>query len=360
MLRRLICLVWLTTSLVGVPAPLWAQAPPEQPPSGQKSSDPNPSDPNPSDQTSSDQTSSDPEQAHAANEPQPSPDDAREQNFPSAPIDRLERAEKAFQDADYDLLRPLLVPTLAPTSRFSDADEEVRARTLLGVGLYFEAQQVTDATRRRDLLDRAQAQFLEILRKEPDHSLNALIYPASVVELFEAVKEENAAELDEIRAERDKTNGNGAQKGLKSVYIERELSHRPYAGNFMPFGVGQFQNGEPVQGALFAGAQVAAIGLNVTSYAMIELLRNPRTGQYDPGPGNSADQALQWRTAQYVGLGLFVGFYAWSVIDALRDYRAYDVRIRTLDEAPPELGGSDADDKGPSLQIGLGGVGLSW
>jgi hypothetical protein len=365
MLRRIISLVWLATAFVVVQAPLWAQSPPEQTPPEQAPSEQDPPEQAPPEQATPDQTP--PEQAspgekdaHASTDVVPSPDEAPEPDFPSAPSDRLEQAEKAFQDADYHHLRPLLVPTLEPDSRYSKPEEEIRARTLLGVGLYFEAQQVTDATRRRELLDRAQAQFLEILRKEPDHSLNALIYPASVAELFEAVKEEHAAELDKIRAERDESNGNGAQKGLKSVYIERELSHRPYAGNFMPFGVGQFQNGEPIQGALFAGAQVAAIGLNVTGYTMIELLRDPETGRYEPGAGNAAEQARQWRVGQYVGLGLFVGFYAWSIIDALRDYRAHDVRIRTLDEPPPELASGDADDKGPSFQIGLGGLGLSW
>jgi hypothetical protein len=339
---------------------VWAQSLPAEQPRAEQPPAEQPTNPASPDQTSSDQTSPNQSQAHAASKPQTSPDEERKPSFPTAPAERLERAEKAFQDADYDLLRPLLVPTLDPSSRFAKSDQEVRARTLLGVGLYFEAQQVTDAARRRELLERVQAQFLEILREEPDHAINALIYPASVVELFEAVKEENAAELDKLRALRNPANGNGPQQGLKSVYIERELSHRPYAGNFMPFGIGQFQNGEQLQGSLFAGAQIAAIGLNVTSYAMIERLRDPSTGRYRGGAGNSAEQAFQWRAAQYVGLGLFVGFYAWSIIDALRDYESHNVRIRTLDEPPPELSAADADDKGPSLQIGLGGLGVSW
>ncbi|QDG54591.1 hypothetical protein FIV42_28750 [Persicimonas caeni] len=282
-----------------------------------------------------------------------------EHDFPEAPKARLERAQKAFQDAEYDLLRPLLEPTLSPTSQFAQTESELEARTLLGVGLYFEAQKVTDAEQRRELLDTTRRHFLEILRKEPDHSLNPLLYPASVVELFEAVREENAEELDKIRAQRDDANGDVAAQGLKSIYIQREVDHRLYAANFLPFGLGQFQNGEQVQGTLFAGAQTAALGLNVASYVMIESLRGD-DGYYDRGAGGTTEQALQWRTAQYVGLGLFVGFYAWSVIDALRDYEPYDVRIRSLDEPPPELSAGEADDKGATFQIGLGGLGVTW
>ena len=326
MSRRLIPSVLLTAGLLAASAPVWAQQTP--PTDGQ---------------------------AHAANVA--AQDESH--NFPASPSERLKRAEKAFQDADYDILGPLLEPMLEPESRFGSVEDELQARTLLGIGLYFEAQQVTDAVRRRELLDGAEAQFLEILRKEPDHSLNPLIYPASVVELFEAVREEHVEELDKIRAEREAASGNGGGKGLQSIYIERQLSRRIYAANFMPFGVGQFQNGESIQGALFAGAQVAALGLNITSYAMIESLRLPN-GEFEQGAGNGAEQALQWRTAQYVGLGLFVGVYAWSIFDALRDYKPYDVRIRSLDEPPPELNAGDADDNSASLQIGLGGLGFTW
>ncbi len=279
--------------------------------------------------------------------------------FPKSAADRLARAVQAFQDADYHILRPLLEPTLEPTSKFSNAKDERKARTLLGVGLYFEAQQVTDATRRKKLLDGAESQFLAILRKDPDHSLNPLIYPASIIELFEAVKEEHADELDKIRASRADKGDGAAQHGLQTVYIERDVGIHNYAVNYLPFGLGQFQNHENVQGTLFATSQVLALGLNMTSYWMIESLRSA-DGYYDPGPGNAAETARNWRVMQYVGLGVFVGIYAWSVIDALVDYHPTEVRIRSLDKPPPELNAGGADDKGPSLQIGLGGIGMAW
>ena len=280
-------------------------------------------------------------------------------NFPRDPAARVERAEEAFRNSDYEVLRPLLEPLFESGQTVEPPALEVRARKLLGLALYFEAQQVTDADRRRLLLDSAEEQFLELLRKEPDESLNPLLYPASVVELFEAVKKEHAAELDELRAERDESPNGSADQGLQTVYIEREVIRRNYAVNFFPFGLGQFQNGEAFKGTFFASTQVAALGLNVASYWMIESLRGA-DGFFEPGTGQAADQARQWRITQYVGIGVFAGLYAWSIIDALLDYRGAEVDIRTLDEPPPELSAGEADDKGATFQIGWGSFGVSW
>jgi len=61
-------------------------------------------------------------------------------DFPDAPEERLARAERAFRDGEYPILRPLLKPTLVPTSQYSRAELTHSARILLAVGLYFEAQ----------------------------------------------------------------------------------------------------------------------------------------------------------------------------------------------------------------------------
>ncbi|MFP4598283.1 MAG: hypothetical protein ACLFVJ_08525 [Persicimonas sp.] len=327
----------------------------EQPDSEQPDSEQSDSEQPDSEQSGSEQSGS--EQAAAApaqDSPAISQDD-----LPASPKARVERAERAFEDADFEMIRPLLEPLLLPDSTLDDEQLEFSARTLLGVGYYFEAQQVTDATTRRELLDQAETQFLARLRAEPDRPLNPMIYPASVVEFFETVMDEHAEELDAIRTERDEAGRTETHGTLTTVYIEREVGLKNYAVNFMPFGVGQFQNDEPVQGTLFATAQGAALGLNVASYWIVESLRG-QDGYYEPGTGQDADHARQWRVAQYVGLGAFVGLYVWSIIDALQRYEGQEIRIRTLDEPPPELRGGGEDDSGVSLQIGLGGIGVAW
>lgn len=277
-------------------------------------------------------------------------------DFPDAPEERLARAERAFRDGEYPILRPLLKPTLVPTSQYSRAELTHSARILLAVGLYFEAQQVTGAAQRQKLLDEASAQFLALLRDDPFYSLNPMIYPASVVELFASVEAENSAELEALRDELREESAPDAQ-GLQTVYIEREIDRFSYAVNFLPFGLGQIQNDEPVQGTLFASAQVLSLALNIGSYWRVESLRSDVDGKYEAGRGNSAEQARNWQTMQYVGLAAFAGLYVWSVIDALADYKPYNVRIRTLDAPPPEL---SRDGLEPALKIGWNGIGFAW
>lgn len=280
-------------------------------------------------------------------------------NFPALPDQRLTRAEKAFRDGEYPILRPLLEPTLVPTSQFERAEQANQARILLAVGLYFEAQQVTGAGPRKELLDAASLQFLELLRDDPFYTLNPMIYPASVVELFETVQVEHSAELDALRAELREDSAPDSQ-GLETVYIEREVDRFSYAVNFLPFGLGQMQNDEPVQGTLFASAQVLSLALNIGSYWRVEDLRSDIDGKYEAGRGNSAEQARNWQRMQYVGLAAFVGLYAWSVIDALVDYNPYQVRIRTLDAPPPELSSGANGAEGAELKIGWNGIGFAW
>lgn len=284
--------------------------------------------------------------------------DAREE-LPRSPAERLARAEQAFRDAEYPLLRTLLEPTLLPASQFSRPELELKARALLAVGLYFEAQQVLHPTQRDALLDAASLQFLELLRKDPFFTLNPLIYPASVVDLFARVNADNATELEALRAAQG-GEADHADHGLQTIYIAREVDRLNFAANFLPFGFGQFQNDETFKGVVFASTQAIALGLNMSGYWMVESLRSPIDGKYEGGAGNSAEAAHTWQTLQFVGLGAFAVLYAWSVLDALLDYQPYSVRIRTLDEPPPELSGTQTSAGSVRLQMGWNGVGIAW
>lgn len=281
------------------------------------------------------------------------------EEFPPSPAERLARAEQAFRDAEYPLLRTLLEPTLLPTSQFSRPELELKARALLAVGLYFEAQQVIHSAQRDALLDAASLQFLELLRKDPFFTLNPLIYPASVVELFARVNADNATELEALRAAQS-GEAEHTDHGLQTVYIAREVDRLNFAANFLPFGFGQFQNDETIKGVVFASTQAIALGLNMGGYWMVESLRSPIDGKYEGGAGNSAEAARTWQTLQYVGLGAFAALYVWSVLDGLLNYQPFSVRIRTLDEPPPELSAPQSPTGSVRLQMGWNGVGLAW
>lgn len=283
---------------------------------------------------------------------------ARERDFPSEPGARLERAKQAYSRGEYQLLRPLLQPTVEPESAFDTIDREIEARQLYGVGLFFEAQQTTKRAERRDLLDRTRRQFLTILRQNPDHELDPLNYPASVVEVFETVREDNAEELAELKRQRE---GDGGEVETETFYVERNTRKRWFAINFAPFGMGQFQNGNRLAGILFASSQASMLALNGIAYVGTQRADTNEDGLYTAqGADSEFAVARSWRNVQWIALGTFGALYLWSTIDGIARYESEDVRIRSLDEPPPELSAAPRAPRPPQVRIGIGSVMLRW
>lgn len=287
--------------------------------------------------------------------------------MPSDPRERLELAEEAFNSGEFDRLPPLLRPVLEPEPAFEDEDNRIRARELLGVGLFFAAQSVTNPKERDKLMSAAREQFLELLRERPDYQLDPLIFPASVVELFDAVREEHAGELAKIRARQEQTNPTNSG-AAEILYIERSVQEHIYFLNFMPFGMGQFQNDDQVKGTLFATGQGAALAVNITGTIIIESLRQPESGLFTQN--GDLTRAQTWNTVRWSAVGMFAGLWVWSALDSLVNYRPTEVHIRTLDEPPPELKrkggrGPSASSGGPPklrprLRIGFGTLNVRW
>jgi hypothetical protein len=300
------------------------------------------------------------EQLESPPEPTPEPPTVpARRTLPDDPRQRVAMAEQAFHSADFELLRPLLEPLVEGPITLTDVNLRQQARRLLAVGLFFEAQQVPDATSRAGLLALAREHLLAILRDDPDSVLDPMIFPASVVELYEDVRQSNATELEDIlRARRQTPRAQGYE--LQTLYIEREVRSNHLVLALFPLGIGQFQNRSPVKGTLFAVGQIASLTLNVLSYYMIERLRGP-DGTFDTRGdlrGGNYARALAWRNAQFSGLGAFAALYGWSLIDGLIHFEPYYIHIRTLDEAPPELAPPTAGQ--PALHHLGWSLRLSW
>jgi hypothetical protein len=277
------------------------------------------------------------------------------------PIGRLEMAETAFREGEFERLPDLLRPLLEPEPKLEEASNRIRARELLGVGLFFAAQQTTDPKERDRLTDEVRHHFLQLLRERPDYQLDSLIFPASVVDIFESVRRDNTEELDSIRRRRNTSGGNGGPS--ETLYIAKDVRENVYWLNYLPLGVGQYQNQQQLKGTLFGGAQLMALAYQGLAYWQIERRRLPN-GQFpNPELCNCSDlqAARGWRTSQWIALGLFGAIYAGSVIDGLVNYSPRRVRIRTLDEPPPELeSGSSSTGNAAKLRIGLGSVQIRW
>lgn len=124
---------------------------------------------------------------------------------------------------------------------------------------------------------------------------------------------------------------------------------RPYYKNFIPFGVGQFQNGDTGKGTFFLVSQVATAAVSVAAFAYLQFHLSDR-GYVQ------AEDASTARSFQLVQLGSAVAFYGlvgWGIVDALVHHRPL---VRVSERRP----GSTSLTCVPVVGREITGVGLSF
>ncbi len=128
----------------------------------------------------------------------------------------------------------------------------------------------------------AEALFEELLRQDPDYELDPVLFPTDILDTFYKVKLRIADELAAIQSEKEKAaaKAKAEKKALKKkllqsikeatkpVYLGREQQARSLFFAFVPFGVGQLQNGQMLKGYLFLGGELALLGANITLWGL--------------------------------------------------------------------------------------------
>ncbi|HET8732412.1 MAG TPA: tetratricopeptide repeat protein, partial [Anaeromyxobacteraceae bacterium] len=103
-----------------------------------------------------------------------------------------------------------------------------------------------------------------------------------------------------------------------------------YLLNFMPFGVGQFQNGDNTKGIILAVSQVVFGAINIGAifaYSAIAgdssrrcTVSNTTNCSNPPIPDSDRELLNSIAIVKYVSAGLFWGSYVYGVADALIHY----------------------------------------
>jgi hypothetical protein len=136
---------------------------------------------------------------------------------------------------------------------------------------------------------RAEAHFYELLTVSPTYQLDPMLYPMEVVDVFTEVKRKNneriealakaqAAEDESRRAAEIKRRAAETERLKQTVFVERTRTERSLFVAFLPLGVGQFQNGDRVKGALFLSGELLLGAGALTTFILHESLR-PRSTQ---------------------------------------------------------------------------------
>jgi tetratricopeptide (TPR) repeat protein len=221
----------------------------------------------------------------------------------ATPAEELEQARESFLSGDYEGAVGRFSALLYPKSRLAEASTIAQAHLLLGV-CYFETKQ----------LKSAETEFEEALFLDSLLRLDANIFSAEVIEFFNAKREElekaatAAAEREQLTRKQQ-----ALDRAIKNLVV---LEKQRYWVNFVPFGAGQFQNGQKRKGFTFFAAETLTGGVSVGlwSYQVIKYGFRGKVPR---------DEVSTVNTLQVVQIGsgvVFFGLLAWGIVDSLSNY----------------------------------------
>ena len=277
---------------------------------------------------------------------------ARPPETRATPRESFERGRTAFGRAEYKRAIEILNPLLYPEVLLDSEGEVVQAHRMLGVSYLFTGRS-----------EEAKREFHKLLELRPDYRFDPLLDPQQVVDAFNAVVKEEEGEIAAIEERRKQRDAEIAarlqrEQRLRATPTILRYERHSYLLNFVPFGAGQFQNGQRGKGWIFFGVEAGlgaiSIGALVTNFALYganpyrQCLVPRTTGPCPMVDHTQEDHSRQLLTVQLVSGGLFFAAAIWGVIDAVRHYQR-DVLLPDASPSPPP----------PAVSVGLTPLGLS-
>lgn len=270
----------------------------------------------------------------------------------ATPAEDLERARQTFRAGDFQSAQPLLSFLLYPTPRLARQDDLLEAHVLLGA-CGFE-------TGDREL---ARREFEQALYLSAELNLETLLFSAGAVRFFEDTK----AALEERQRRNAEKRALAEERERLLRYRESLIVYevRPFYVNFVPFGAGQFQNGNRTRGVLFATGQAVTFAASAGIWLYL-------VNQYGFNGRVPTEDAETARLLQQVEIGVgatFWALYGWSVVDALLHYKPraqvqgddslLPEDLRNLERGPSNTKPQKRSWLGPTPMPGGLGLGLS-
>jgi hypothetical protein len=207
--------------------------------------------------------------------------------------------------------------------------EAVEAYRMLGIAEYHLGDQ-----------DQARSAFVTLLSHDPDFALDPFLVPPRVVEFFDKVKRDHEPDLEPLRERRRqmKEQERLAEEAKRRLLSEEQartgpptkiirVQDRLYMLNWVPFGAGQFQNGQTAKGVAIAAGEVALAALNLGALIFRNQLMEDRSRRCSPSqcanpPFTDADRSLLSKAdvIKYSSAALFWALYSYGVLDAHLHY----------------------------------------
>lgn len=210
--------------------------------------------------------------------------------------DELRRALNEYHYGNYQSaitqLRGLVYPM-----RLNTDDQFIEARKYLALSYYL--------TEQHELVE---DEFAKLLHLSPDHELDPFEVPPPIIEIFERVRKQLKPQLDVIREKKREAEFKRAQLGLTIRTVERTLVEQSQIATLLPFGTGQFQNGDVGLGVAFLITELALVGVNIGSH-----LASLSMDQYAPSDRSLVELLT---LVQYASLALFGVTWSAGIFEA--------------------------------------------
>jgi hypothetical protein len=254
-------------------------------------------------------------------------------------FEEFANAKNAYEAGQYETAVPRLEEIKAKQPKNKGLVEELNK--LLAVSYLFLGNQTE-----------AEKNFIEILSENPDFALDPLMFPIDVIDFFTAVKRRHAERLAALSVERaaeeaakrsaeEKKSRLETERLKRNVYLGRETERHTILVALLPFGAGQFQNGQPTKGALFLAGEILLTAAAVTTFALHESLRQEAAEPIETSSDLARYKRLEagYRIANTASIAALAVLVVSGVIDAVFYFHKETVTWKRLNErdVPPEL-----------------------
>ncbi len=214
---------------------------------------------------------------------------------PSVDVEaELRRAKNEYAYGNYTTAVGGLTGLLYPM-RLTTDEQVIEARKVLALSYYLLGK-----------LEPAREEFKKLLFLSPDYELDPYTIAPPIIDVFETVRLQLKPELDAIRQRKsDQQMGLPTQVGFRRV-IETRITERSDFATLLPFGVGQFQNGDVGWGVFFAALELTLLSVNIAAHMYANSV-----GNYSPEQTERRLLVQRLTVAQYAALAMFG--LSWSL-----------------------------------------------
>ncbi|MFW2389482.1 MAG: tetratricopeptide repeat protein [Polyangiales bacterium] len=209
----------------------------------------------------------------------------------------------------------------------------------------------------------AREQFRRLLEEDPDYDIDPVAFPGAVVQTFQEVQAEFARERahrdarDAARQQRERSEEVEQlivqQQRIKMLEelaatetVEKQNSRWIAA---IPFGAGQFQNGDRKLGIMFATVESALLAASIATFIGHNSLRDENPSPEEIDRARRVEKAL--RIGNWVSVGAFLSFAVAGVVEAEVRFKPV-IRTTRKRELPNELRAPQST--GPQIRLELG------